>query len=789
MKNFLDNFIENGPASQRKMVQSILKEATGQKEDIDKLANSVRESGRNRDLNLTRETNYSRISGPKLSTNFRSVEQNISSMFENSNAITRLLASIEEVLDSELRSLDKDIDAVEKSIRNYAFLLSDGLAFDYAFLEPFSNTTNFNTAQMSIPDRDHSVFGAGEYAGINFSDGSLVITNGEVKNYPAQTSVVAQNFSNPSGNSGYSSQETGESWYVKLNSPVPLVSPLDLFTNLFNEEYAGALVAVDYSLAQPSPCDSITIDPIASSDFQIIQCVVYYADEDSTTKHLLSEPVSLDNPKTFYFPIKPVSKIRCFYRKSSYTRKYEDTAQAKYNLNQIFQKNDNGSDLTSQKILNLTAELNAINMGVSKADSKPKFSFDRHDDGTIRPGTSETMRSEDFGFGGKEVSHLMLEALARKVNTEDDKIIGIDKNGVGISGESTYTPEAIGAQVYAKPNNKPILKTTSYNYEYSFGLNSVRIGISSKKDVGVYVSEKLPSPGDIGEIRLSSSEIHSYDTKLDNTLLTSVEYSVSNVSKPERESDWVPILPAGTSSVLSERMLFDEFGRAIFRFKASYNDNIVIYKNGYIIDITPFGKLLLDSTSNIIGVQIDPQFYTSRDIFTCYYSPIGDPTTVNFESSGFVTPPLAAIYDDDGPGEGFVASERLSISLSKFPFIDYAQASSVSYSTIFGMVGYSPISIRFEDGTSAINLTNYASPINQAPLDPDSDSITFIHTKNVIMFNRAVNSKMRVYYQYLPANVRVRVVLRSNSQKFVTPKVDYYQIKSKTRSPNSSSSL
>lgn len=799
MNNFLNKIIEDTPRAQRKLVQQVLAEATVDKSTIDTLANSIKIKGKNRTLLLQREDIYSRIGGGRINSNFRSTEKEIEDMFVRSNKVTTLLASIGDVLGSEIKSLNKDIDVVEKSIKNYAFLLADGLAYDYAFLEPFSDYSHFDKTSVIAPDRDHSVFTLDSFASVNTDDGSLVISDAYNKTYSVSSSVAFKNFSldisesaNQTGNIGDAAGgDKNSAWTVKFTTPAPLVAPLKDFTDLYNEEYSGALIAVDYDLSQPAPCDSISIDPVAGNDFDLVQIVVYYADEDSTTKSVLSQPQTLDNKKTYYFPVRPVKKIRCFYRQISYVRKYQETAATSEPLNRWYNDKNKNAAILSDKLKGLNAAIVAIQNGRWNKDARPNFSNDKYDNNAVKLPSTATIRMEKYGFGQDNISTLLLEAAAKNVNKQEGNIIDVDRAGVSITESEVYNYAEADARVAVPKHNKPtsVVKTT-FKYEYNFGIKDIKIGLSTLKSTAVYISEKLPSPGDIGEIKLVSSEDNPTDISLDNTLLTSVEYSVSNVSKPEKESDWIPILPSGTTSVLSERMLFDEFGKSYFRFKASYNDNIVIYKNGNIIDITPFGKLLLDGQANIIGAQIDTQFYTSRDIFTCYYTPTVDANVVNFEASGFDIPPLVAMSDNDGPGEGFTStSGQLSVSLKNYPFIDNAQAASSTYSPLYGMIGYSPISIKFEDGTIAYNLTNYTSPINQSALDPNSDAITFIHTKNVLMFNRAVSSKFRVFYQYLPANTRVRVVLRSNTDKFVTPKVDYYQIKSKTRFPNSSSDL
>ena len=83
----------------------------------------------------------------------------------------------------------------------------------------------------------------------------------------------------------------------------------------------------------------------------------------------------------------------------------------------------------------------------------------------------------------------------------------------------------------------------------------------------------------------------------------------------------------------------------------------------------------------------------------------------------------------------------------------------------------------------AINLTNYTNSV-QANLDSDSSSYQYIQSGNYIKFNKAVAKNFRVYYNYFPSNFRVRVILRSNTAENVSPKVDFFQVKTKTRKPD-----
>lgn len=786
MNNFLDKRIQDLYNNKTSLSTKTLKDATGSKEDIENLVKSIKEKSVDRALSLPREEKSSRVDALKLDSNFKSVNTQISNLFERSNKVSEILASISSVLSSEIASLNKEIDIVEKSIKNYAFLLADGKAYDYAFLDPFSDASNFDYSIEKIPDRNGSEFQKSDFAQVNPSSGTLSISSSYNKEFNINPDIYIKNFSTGASAPDLDATlnesvkyDSTSAWDVNFRTSTPLVSPLREFTELYGEEYAGALIAVDYTLSQPSPCDSFTIEPISGSDFELLQVIVFYDNEAQTKQSLLDKPFSLKTNSTLTFPVQAVKKIRCFYKQQSYVRKYQEQSTVELHLNDVYiKKNEKSNGLLNKKLKKLSNDVSAKNLSV------PNFSFDTNDDGSIKS-NKYNFRVKNKRFDSPSPD-LILKSLAPRLNKDGGRVIDTNKSGQSSAAlaKSNYTPYKSEASLGVE-NNKPILKTTSYKYEYSFGIKRVSVGLSSVKERAVYVSNKLPSPGDVGEVKLISSDTDYKDNSYDNPYLTSIEYSVTNVSKPISETDWIPILPSGQISVLSERLFFDEFGTAKLRFPGSYNDNIVVYKNGYSFDINPFGRLILDNNNNIKAININTQSYTEKDIFTAYYTPSSTADVVNFESAGFDVPPLISAYDSSGPGESFDSSGgQLYVALKNYPFIDSVAAAAAQYSPIYGLMGYSPVNVQFEDGTFAVNLTNYASAQNQSALDPNADNITFIHSKNVIMFNRRVTSKFRVYYQYLPANMRVRIVLRSNYKNTVTPQVDYYQVKTKTRSTN-----
>jgi len=333
-------------------------------------------------------------------------------------------------------------------------------------------------------------------------------------------------------------------------------------------------------------------------------------------------------------------------------------------------------------------------------------------------------------------------------------------------------------------------------YVYKIGLRNVFIGLSAHSDRSVFVSNRLDAPGTIGTIRLKSDFTNKKvtDTDRDSDRITSIEYSVTNISRPIKEQDWTPAMPIGVESVEAERLYPDTAGFCKFRFTARIDAPINIYINGYHKKEYEINRIARrKETINGFAydaITIPTTDYSSGDILTVNYTPSHDFSTIKFpELDPSKSPPLISAYDNDGAGEGFVDSNnQLVISLAHNPFIDYQQVATATYNTTTGLNGYAPITIRFSDGTTAYNLTNYKSG-TQTDLDSSNSSVQYIQSGNSIRFNKVVASDFRAYYQYQPSDLRVRIVFRNNYDQFVSPYVDYYQIKAQTKKADAKRSL
>lgn len=365
---------------------------------------------------------------------------------------------------------------------------------------------------------------------------------------------------------------------------------------------------------------------------------------------------------------------------------------------------------------------------------------------------------------------------------------GIADGGQGSRIDKPFLPSPGGGTRYTIPSipydDIFLLDESSYKYRYVLGLKYVKAKLCNYAQRAVYISKPIGVSGDISEVKLKESSTNYYFGSESNSL-TSVEYSVSNRPDIFNESSWTPILPIGKTIVQGERLFPDSNGIALFRFN-SIGGSVSLYKNGIRYtesDVANF-SLKRENTNTIYGLKIPFSKYTSADVLTCDYSVDAKSSVVSFDNFADGINTYLAYSEDNIPGQSFYGTGQVEYPLEYIPYIDYAQVSSSSYVSGVGLTPYSPITILLENGTYATNLTNYKDK-EPVFLDKNSNQYSFLQSGNIIIFNKPVDLNFRVFYNYLPSIFRVRVILRSNYLETVSPKVDFYQVKTKTRKPDS----
>lgn len=822
MKDFIDDYITTLSARRANRIYSLLEESQLFKKDVEGLVNKLNDIRKNAPVVIKSEVPGLPVLASKLESGFRDVHINISDMYRVSNMISSILYNNSVMLTSEIKAIEDELVAMEKTINDYAFGLADGGFYDYVFTETFSDEIMKETFDFSVEDRDGTAFESNEQAVVNSASGILTLSPYLTKSYSLTGLVNNSNcLSYATSNTGLQNalnENVTSGWRVAISSPRPISS------NITGATGGGAQVAIELFLQNPSPCDTLIVTPFSDLNSTIVSLKIYKNLTDNNHFEILTEPTSIDKPTNFSFPMQAVAKVSMIVSQPIYKRRSQvvDRHEAQFRvLNETIKKErddfkfikgkEYARNKKVQKYIFLRAENARTKYPEFFRSQTPNIDFDvatgpltldkmlfkrnspegqdniwkqksktqsimrrmisqRLFAGSLDVRPRRTLISRGSDFSGGFVPALNKEGEGYKYH---------DISDVGAT-EADFDPYALSS------GSDSIL-----NYEYDFGLRNVKIGSGISIYNGVYISKTLPAPSDSGEVRIKVQDTNYQlrNTVRDDPVVTSIEYSVTNKSTPKKESDWMPILPSGFTTVESERFFVDDSGFGKFRFPAALTDNISIYKNGVRLQFaTESAYTYSANKQSIVGLRLPADLILSSDILTCSYTPAADATVINFEKQGFSQSILASAYDENGAGESFTGTtqDRL-VSLSYDPYVDYDQVEQYGSYGVNGFTGtYQPIVIQMADGTIAKNQTNYSGFLQNSLEDyADSTTVHYIHSGKNIIFNKVITERFTVFYQYLPSNLRFKIVLRVNDIAFVTPNVDSIQVKSKTRKADS----
>lgn len=802
----------------------ILESAKVDKGSLELIAKELKNTPMRMSVVLNPVQYASRINGTALSMALLNVFINYADMFRLANQISLLLESNIAILSSEIKMMEDELSELEKTVNNFSFLLADGKAYDFAYSESFSDEKNREYFDFDIPDRSSLTFSEQDQCGTYGDEGMIAINPALGLDHPISVASVRSNASAWAMSAGDINNTTlespGNGWRVSLRSPAPILSELEDFSWIYNrnEVYPGVLYVLEYFATQPVPADTIRIDPFCEVPFELTQVIVYETLESKNGKHLLSAPRTLDRVSYIYFPTKNVAKFELLLRQFTYSRDPRIAVQPELD-NQIQPPSTDPIQLTpapvdgpdlpvyalspdpsvgGQNFITdppLTAPWDLLlqefigsdntNSGVPVSPPSNLYGWLQKNSDVLsgKANIDASQQWTDTTFASKFLNNLLTTFAGGELSTRT-YARGPDRVYLQpTSPLSTPNPILDPPPTTTSPTQPPGPTPESFAYKYVLGLKNIKLALSSQGFKGAFVTKQIEAPGDVVEVKLKAIDYNFVETSTqkDSSVLTSTEYSVTNKSKPMMESDWIPIMPIGSSEVHGERLIPNEHGVAYFRFPA-LDKNINLYKNGYFFNSFPISEHLIrpTNTATVLGVSLPVGQYGIGDILTCDYLPAQDYSIVDFSKTSLGRLSLAAAFDDDGAGEAFSPSNKSDYTLLREPFIDYDKVESATYNEEFGLTPYNPVVIKFDDGTLAINLTNYKSN-NQTSLDPSKDGYYFIQNKTQLLFNKPPVLGFRVFYDYFPSNIRIRVVLRSNNHENVSPKVDFIQLKAKTR--------
>lgn len=799
MDRYLSNYMESVSTRQSVKLADVIDEIKLSKATLPAIAKTVEKLVTDSaPVILSNQEADSLISSGQIEQNIRNLRQTIKDLYQMSNYISLLLENSTLLLHSETAALEDDLIAMEKAVESFVFLLNSKGAYNFAYLETFSDDTG-RDPMIECPDRASLRFGPGQLASIDTEEGALVLPKNQISSYGLSRKVLATN-----ATVKLDSRPTNtKSWRAVVETASPITATIPEASG-----HTGAQAMIEYRLAESAPTSEVKIAPYSDTPLTLVSVRGYKNQSDNVGFEILTKPVYLDQPKTLYFPLKMLQRVRIVVNQPTYNRvSVMSTAEDEYRvayeslqarlkeLKDNFSYNTSGdfnhflymilwylkgfkahNRMAMPKVLPKEytgdAGIPALVEAIKRA-SRPRGRYKlglgspigRRD---TRPTGSDFELVEFVKHMFKKKDELYNMLAQREVDRFEDML----------KAKGIYDPQGVMSPIQ-------MIYQNGWVYRYALGIENVLVGVSSTGFKGFHVTRQLESHGDVGEVAIKVQDFNYRDTNaaLDNSVLTSIEYSVSNKSEPDSESDWIPILPLETNLVESERLFPDDTGKCLLRFPADISESLSAYKNGISLEI-PNNNFIYDGLNqSVIGVRIPVLDYKPEDMLTITYVPARDFTKISFADYGFGELPLLSAFDEKGAGEGFSQTVGKEVALAFDPYIDYARAAEATYSSTHGTIPYQPITIRLAGGTVATNLTNYTNSGEQAALP--TNGVYFIQSGNNIVFNVEITEPFRVYYQFLQNNLRVRTVLRCNSKNFVSPMVFSVHARGKTRRPNS----
>lgn len=315
-------------------------------------------------------------------------------------------------------------------------------------------------------------------------------------------------------------------------------------------------------------------------------------------------------------------------------------------------------------------------------------------------------------------------------------------------------------------------------YEYMFSLKNIGIFLFDEtitaqvfkpKQRSVYVSKRIPLSGMPLNVKMMANyfaEISRIELDQSNDK-TSVEFSVSIKDNPTTEDDWIPIMPFNDSIVRTEILFPNAKGEAILRFLPNI-ESLSVYESGVRRD---------SQTVVANGKNITILAYNSTKTYFVSYTPANESACkeIALFSRSLANPILVAASTSGFNGERFEKTDFGNrIQLSKNPHVDYGKFANARYSSINGTIttsnssfgnfdysSYSPVKVVLDDGTVALNLTNYIVDNSQKESFYNTELLLFMHNGQSIMFNKPINQPFRVLYHHIADIFRYRVILRN----------------------------
>lgn len=313
-------------------------------------------------------------------------------------------------------------------------------------------------------------------------------------------------------------------------------------------------------------------------------------------------------------------------------------------------------------------------------------------------------------------------------------------------------------------------KEISNSYEYSFSLNSIAFGVneSQSQNKACFISKKIEMDGAPlgvkGIVNVVKERRDLSFTRYDLKEAGSYELSVVWSDLINSESAWMPLMAELDGKIDSEVLFFDNLNIARLRF-VPLSASIKIYKNGFLQNPNLWSYSQIGNYINY-STPIDKNaiYVAEYEVDLINYKQ----NLVDIESLSNSSFAVRAYTSDGTPGEKFSGtSSGNKIMLSYVPFVEDKFATAV-YNDLYGTIntteniGYSPVIVTIDNGTVAVNLTNYTKNSFEKGSFYNTDQYLFFQSGKELIFNKPITNQISVKYSYIPSSLRFRLIIRNN---------------------------
>ena len=633
-----------------------------------------------------------------------------------------------------------------------------------------------------------------------------------------------------------------DSWNLTIKSPIVLTSNIINYLKYLNYDYSrinGAQTAVEVELVSGINIDTIRINPNLGNGLQLLQIVAFNPPNTNSSNVnsadsynlLLSTPRNLDSRLEISFEKKIINKFIFIFNQSSYIRNKMTPITSELNskniqsfINERLNERSKKFSLMQDLVYWHFKRNNTVN-GLSKnrnvENEYYSYRFPKDLNEYSKMISDEIFKANNFDLSdrGKLFNSPIFKNLFYNiVSNLDTNYSNIYSNYFVESSMSKNSQQTLaypGNMMQGNSNNVSdqkyqfygqsssfgtahdavvdlLTKEASDSYEYIFSLKSIEFMEcnSLNIDKSCFVSRKIPINGQIlavksrAEVIKSSANDEAVSFNLNNLL--SYELSISNKEIPSNELDWVPIAFNSSTTIDSEVMFFDttDFS-AKLRFRA-LSGSVVLFKDGLRCNTSQYS---FNAVSNKITIT-DRSLFAPASIFCASYTldtVMYDPYEIDFIKYNLYEDIAKNYGDNSGPGQSFARNDsNRSINLEYTPYVNKTYLNDATYGLTIGTIfrgaglGYNPVKILLSDGTYAINMTNYTNTQYSAGFY-DTNLTLFIQNGKNITFNKIINSNFKVFYEYIPYNLRFRLIMRKNVPNLDIPaKADSVLLKIKT---------